>query len=98
MGKRQQQRCGSARLAYKALSGKVAVVIVPVEVHRKISATCGGRNQTQKEHDSYDLRTAADKDFDIEMPVLKEHGATDVQLKKARDRIHKINNELGLYK
>lgn len=82
----------------KALSGKVAAVIVPVEVHRKISATYGGRNQTQKEHDSYDLRTAADKDFDIETPALKEHGATDIQLKEARDKIHKINNELGLYK
>lgn len=64
----------------KSLSGKVAAVIVPVEVHRKISATYGGRNQTQKEHDSYDLRTAADKDFDIETPALKEHGATDIQL------------------
>ncbi|MGV3347069.1 S-type pyocin domain-containing protein [Enterobacteriaceae bacterium LUAb1] len=82
----------------KALSGKVAAVIVPVEVHRKISATYGGRNQTQKEHDSYDLRTAADKDFDIETPALKKHGATDIQLKEARAKIHKINNELGLYK
>lgn len=82
----------------KALSGKVAAVIVPVEVHRKISATYGGRNQTQKEHDSYDLRTAADKDFDIETPALKEHGATDIQLKEARAKIHKINIELGLYK
>ncbi|NIY46259.1 S-type pyocin domain-containing protein [Cedecea colo] len=82
----------------KALSGKVAAVIVPVEVHRKISATYGGRNQTQKEHDSYDLRTAADKNFDIETPVLKEHGATEIQLKEARAKIHKINNELGLYK
>lgn len=82
----------------KALSGKVAAVIVPVEVHRKISATYGGRNQTQKEHDSYDLRTAADKDFDIETPALKEHGATDIQLKEARAKIHKINDELGLYK
>lgn len=82
----------------KVLSGKVAAVIVPVEVHRKISATYGGRNRTQKEHDSYDLRTAADKDFDIEIPVLKEHGATDLQLKEARAKIHKINNDLGLYK
>ena len=82
----------------KVLSGKVAAVIVPVEVHRKISATYGGRNQTQKEQDSYDLRTAADKDFDIETPALKKHGATDIPLEEARAKFHKINDELGLYK
>lgn len=69
-----------------------------MEVHRKISATYGGRNQTQKEQDSYDLRTAADKDFDIETPALKKHGATDIQLEEARAKNHKINDELGLYK
>lgn len=82
----------------KALSGKVAAIIVPTEIHRKISATYGGRNRTQKGNDSYDLRTAADKDFDTEIPALKEHGATDIQLQEARAKIHKINNELGLYK
>lgn len=69
-----------------------------MEVHRKVSATYGGRNQTQKENDSYDLRIAADKDFDFQIPALKEYGATDIKLKDARAKIHNINIELGLYK
>jgi len=32
----------------KALSGKVAAVIVPVEVHRKISATYGGVSRLKR--------------------------------------------------
>lgn len=40
----------------KLLSYKVAAIVVPMEVHRKVSATYGGRNKIQKENDSYDLR------------------------------------------
>ena len=82
----------------KKISGKVAALVIPIEVHRKISATYGGRNKTHKGPDSYDLRTAADKDLDIEIPVLKEHGITEEQLEAARVKIHKINEDLGLYK
>ncbi|MCC8373734.1 MULTISPECIES: S-type pyocin domain-containing protein [Photorhabdus] len=76
-----------------------AAIIIPAEVHQKISATYGGRNTPyQIEQDSRDLRAAVDRDFDTITPALKDYGATEMQLKDARAKIHKLNEEQGVYK
>jgi hypothetical protein len=31
-------------------------------------------------------------------PALKEHGVTETQIEKARENLHKLNSEMGLYK
>lgn len=80
------------------MADNVAAITIPEEVHRKVSATFGGRNKAQKDNDSINLRAAMDKDFDTEEEALKEHGATEQQLIEARKKMHKINEEQGLYK
>ncbi|NHB86370.1 S-type pyocin domain-containing protein [Photorhabdus tasmaniensis] len=84
---------------FKELSEDVASIIIPAEVHQKLSATYGGRNTpTQIEQDSKNLRAALDRDFNTIKPVLKEYGATEAQLEDARAKMHKLNQEQGLYK
>ncbi|OCQ51391.1 hypothetical protein Ppb6_03425 [Photorhabdus australis subsp. thailandensis] len=84
---------------FKELSEGVASIIIPAEVHQKFSATYGGRNtSTQIEQDSKNLRSALDRDFDAIKPVLKEYGATEAQLEDTRAKMHKLNQEQGLYK
>ncbi|NHB59671.1 S-type pyocin domain-containing protein [Photorhabdus sp. RW14-46] len=84
---------------FKELSDDVASIIIPAEVHQKLSATYGGRNTpTQIEQDSKDLRSALDRDFNTIKPALKEYGATEAQLEDARTKMHKLNQERGLYK
>ncbi|MCE1391154.1 S-type pyocin domain-containing protein [Enterobacter bugandensis] len=83
----------------KKLSKRVAAIGIPKGVHRSDSETYGGRNTPEKiiAH-SYDLRAAADQNFDAEKPALKEYGATDEQLEEARAELHQINESVGLYK
>ncbi|WP_145514424.1 S-type pyocin domain-containing protein [Yersinia massiliensis] len=77
----------------------VASIVIPKEVHQKISETYGGRNNTdQIERDSRNLRAAADKNLDAIKPALKEHGATDEQIEAARTKLHSLNDGMGLYK
>jgi hypothetical protein len=82
-----------------ALAQDVAAIIVPKEVHQKISETYGGRNTpTQIELDSRNLRSAVDHNLDAIKPALKEHGATEGQIEAARTKIHNLNSDVGLYK
>ncbi|MCK6895584.1 S-type pyocin domain-containing protein [Enterobacter bugandensis] len=82
----------------KKLSKRVAAIGVPIGVHRNDSETYGGRNTPEKiTAHSYDLRAAADQNFDAVKPALKEHGATDEQLEEARAKLHQINESVGLY-
>ncbi|MCE1750232.1 killer protein of pyocin s3, partial [Enterobacter hormaechei] len=77
----------------------VAAIIIPAKVHQKFSATYGGRNsQTQIEQDSKDLRAAVERDFSTIEPELRNYGATKAQLENARAKIHRLNQEQGLYK
>lgn len=77
----------------------VASIVVPKEVHQKLSETYGGRNTTaQIEVDSRDLRAAVDRNLDAIRPALKEHGATDAKIEAARTKMHKLNDSMGLYK
>ncbi|MFU9139182.1 hypothetical protein [Erwinia tasmaniensis] len=78
---------------------RVAAIGVPNGVHRNDSETYGGRNTPEKilAH-SYDLRAAANQNFDAIKPALKEHGATDEQLEEARAKLHQINESMGIYK
>ncbi|WP_262984608.1 hypothetical protein ACP6EW_05290 [Hafnia paralvei] len=39
-----------------------------------------------------------DRNIDPIKPALKEHGATDQQIEVAREKMHKINDSMGLYK
>ncbi len=76
-----------------------ATIIIPAEVHQKLSATYGGRNTPyQIEQDSRDLRAALDRDFDAITPALKDYGASEAQLKNARAKMHELNEEQRLYK
>ncbi|UYX07840.1 S-type pyocin domain-containing protein [Pectobacterium cacticida] len=76
----------------------VAAIIIPAEVHQKISETYGWRNRPQDiERDSHDLRGAVDRNFDAIKPTLKEYGVTEDQLESAREKMHKLNEEQGLY-
>lgn len=77
----------------------VAAIVIPKEVHQKISETYGGRNTpAQIELDSRNLRAAVDRNLDTIKPALKEYGATESQIEAARTKIHKLNSEMGLYK
>lgn len=81
----------------KQMSDRVAAIAIPAKVHRKLSATYGGRNMSQKGPDSYNLRAAIDKDFDTIKESLKELGATDKLLEEKRLEMHEINKNEGLY-
>ncbi|EKS6641578.1 S-type pyocin domain-containing protein [Enterobacter hormaechei] len=82
-----------------ALTDKVAAIVIPKNMHQKISETYGGRNTPiQIELDSRNLRAAVDRNLDAIKPALKEHGATEIQIEAARVKMHKINTETGLYK
>ncbi|MEK9498475.1 S-type pyocin domain-containing protein [Photorhabdus sp. P32] len=82
-----------------AMAKDVAAIIIPAEVHRKLSMTYGGRNTPARiGQDSKDLRSAVDRDFDAIKPALKQYGATEDQLEEARSKMHKINQKQELYK
>ncbi|WP_256872501.1 S-type pyocin domain-containing protein, partial [Enterobacter cloacae] len=82
-----------------ALTDKVAAIVIPKDMHQKISETYGGRNTpTQIDLDSRNLRAAVDRNLDAIKPALKDHGATEIQIEAARVKMHKINSEAGLYK
>lgn len=77
----------------------VAAIVVPKEVHQRLSETYGGRNTAaQIELDSQNLRAAVDRNLDAIKPALKQNGATDTQIEAARAKIHKLNDNMGLYK
>ncbi|HHL8907710.1 TPA: S-type pyocin domain-containing protein, partial [Escherichia coli] len=79
-------------------SRDVAAIVIPKEVHQKMSETYGGRNTpAQIDLDSRNLRAAADRNLDAIKPALKEHGATENQIEAARTKIHELNSKMGLY-
>ncbi|PWC14601.1 S-type Pyocin domain-containing protein, partial [Brenneria roseae subsp. roseae] len=83
----------------KTLSKQVAALIIPKEVHQKISQTYGWRNQSSViEKDSQDLRAALDRNLNAIKPALREAGATDDEIEAAREKMHSLNIKQGLYK
>ncbi|CAH5619299.1 DNase CdiA [Enterobacter cloacae] len=81
------------------LADDVAAIVIPKEVHQRISETYGGRNTpTQIDLDSRNLRTALDRNLDFLKPALKAYGATESQIEAARAKMHRLNSEQGLYK
>ncbi|NMP27537.1 pyocin [Rahnella sp. SAP-1] len=81
------------------LSNRVASIVIPKEVHRRVSETFGGRNSdTRIDLDSRDLRAAADSNLDAIKPKLQEYGATEQQIEAVRARVHELNSKIGLYK
>jgi pyocin large subunit-like protein/uncharacterized Zn-binding protein involved in type VI secretion len=82
-----------------AMVEDVAAIVIPKEVHLRISETYGGRNSpAQIELDSRNLRAAVDRNLGAITSALKEHGATESQIEAARVKMHKLNSEMGLYK
>ncbi|MGV8003823.1 hypothetical protein QPK14_17585 [Photorhabdus temperata subsp. temperata] len=80
------------------LSKDVAAIIIPAEIHQKLSATYGGRNSPiQIGQDEKDLKAAVNRDFNAIKPALKNYGATEEQLEKAREKMHEINQKQRLY-
>lgn len=81
------------------MADQVAAIVVPKEIHQKISQTYGGRNTSdQIARDANNLRDALNRNFDAIKPALKEHGAIEEQLESARTKMHELNIEQGLYK
>ena len=80
------------------LSLLVAAIVVPKDMHQKISETYGGRNTpAQIDLDSQNVRAAVDRNLDAIKPALKKHGATESQIEAARAKIHQLNRNMGLY-
>lgn len=76
----------------------VASIIIPADIHQKLSATYGGRNSpTQIQQDSSDLRAAVERDIETIRPELKQRGVTDSQIDEAKAKMHQLNQEQGLY-
>ncbi|WP_242080465.1 S-type pyocin domain-containing protein [[Pantoea] beijingensis] len=76
----------------------VASIIIPADIHQKLSATYGGRNSpTQIQQDSRDLRAAVERDIETIRPELKQRGVTDSQIDEAKAEMHQLNQEQGLY-
>ncbi|MEZ2576968.1 S-type pyocin domain-containing protein [Buttiauxella ferragutiae] len=95
----QQEYPGLDRDLIDSMANRVAAVVIPKEVHQKISQTYGGRNNSdQIAMDAKNLRNALDLNFDAIKPALKEYGVTEEQLEAARAKMHKLNAEQGLYK
>ncbi|MCV9878967.1 S-type pyocin domain-containing protein [Brenneria izbisi] len=81
------------------LTDLVAAIVIPKEIHQKISQTYGKRNTPDRiAKDAKNLREALDLNFDAIKPALKEYGVTEEQLEAARTKMHKLNTEQGLYK
>uniref|UniRef100_UPI0020BF25EE S-type pyocin domain-containing protein n=1 Tax=Escherichia coli TaxID=562 RepID=UPI0020BF25EE len=82
----------------KKYSDEVAAIVIPKEIHQKISETYGKRNSpAQIELDSQNLRAALDRNLDAIKPALKEYGATESQIEAARKKMHALNGKMGLY-
>ncbi|WP_380182481.1 S-type pyocin domain-containing protein [Kalamiella sp. sgz302252] len=95
----QQQSPGLDRDLVDAMANRVAAIIIPKDVHRKISETYGGRNNLgQITQDALNLRDALDRNFDAIKSMLKEHGVSEEQLEAARSEMHQLNTGQGLYK
>lgn len=76
----------------------VASIIIPADIHQKLSATYGGRNSpTQIQQDSRDLRAAVERDIETIRTELKQRGVTDSQIDEAKAKMHQLNQEQGLY-
>ncbi|MGV3344997.1 S-type pyocin domain-containing protein [Enterobacteriaceae bacterium LUAb1] len=95
----QQEYPGLDRDLIDSIANRVAAIVIPKEVHQKISQTYGGRNNSdQIARDAKDLKNALDRNFDAIKPALKKYGATEEQLESARTKMHILNTEQGLYK
>jgi len=76
----------------------VASIIIPADIHQKLSATYGRRNNpAQIQQDSRDLRAAVERDIETIRPALKERGVIDSQINEAKAKMHQLNHEQGLY-
>ncbi|MCV6927474.1 S-type pyocin domain-containing protein [Klebsiella pneumoniae] len=93
----------------KKLLGKVAVVSIPIDVHRDCSETFRGRNNSRietengetiskKELDARDLEFAVDSNWNANAKCLKErYGISDEKIEEVRAKLHDLNRRVGLY-
>lgn len=93
----------------KKQTDKVASVAIPKAVHRKCSATYGGRNNSQiemengeilrqKELDASDLEAAVNANWDANAECLRnEYNVSEVKLEEVRAKLHELNRKVGLY-
>ncbi|MCB3369216.1 S-type Pyocin, partial [Klebsiella pneumoniae] len=87
----------------KKLLGKVAVVSIPIDVHRDCSETFRGRNNSRietengetiskKELDARDLEFAVDSNWNANAKCLKErYGISDEKIEEVRAKLHDLN-------
>lgn len=82
----------------KELLEKAPSIVIPAEVHRKFSETYGGRNSLAKQlQDASDLRSAVDSNLDALKAGLLEYGFSESQIEHARQQLHKLHVERGMY-
>jgi fructose-1-phosphate kinase PfkB-like protein len=79
-------------------SQDVAAIVIPKNVHQKISEIYDGLNiPALTDLNPRNLRAALDGNLDAIKPALKEHGATESKIEAARAKMHELNNKMGLY-
>lgn len=82
----------------KALLEAAPSVVIPAEVHRKFSETYGGRNSAAKQlNDASDLRQAVDSNMNALMPGLLEYGFSEAEIEAAKQSLHDLHAEKGIY-
>ncbi|PSS57376.1 S-type pyocin domain-containing protein [Pseudomonas sp. BBP2017] len=73
-------------------------IVIPEEVHRKYSETYGGRNTISKQlSDASDLRAAVDNNMNALKPGLLDYGFSEAEIEMARNQLHELHMEKGLY-
>ncbi len=74
-------------------------IVIPAAVHRKYSETYGGRNSPGKQsRDASDLRQAVDSNLDALKSGLLEYGFTEQAIESARQKLHALHEQKGLYR
>ncbi|WP_256675775.1 hypothetical protein [Pseudomonas sp. Kh13] len=89
------------RISRKEVNGLLQAapsIVIPAEVHQKYSETYGGRNSRAKQHeDATDLRKAVDSNLDALKPGLIKYGFSEVEVETARQQLHQLHIEKGIY-
>ncbi|MGJ7547346.1 S-type pyocin domain-containing protein [Pseudomonas alloputida] len=94
-----QNKPGLRSHELKALLEAAPSIVIPAEVHRKFSQTYGGRNTVARQlKDASDLRAAVDSNMDALKPGLLEYGFDEIKIEEARQKLHALHQQIGLYK
>jgi len=89
---------GLSAVEVKALLETAPSIVIPAEVHRKFSETYGGRNnKARQSKDASNIREAVDSNMDALKPGLLEYGFSDDGIEAARQQLHALHQQKGMY-